>query len=136
MASGATIGGLGVSGAPGGNFDEECARGADGQDQGPDEVIPFPEKTNGAEGAVCIFSRASVTDRVVPPQSSFTCALLHDRAVAVVLFPEKAANSAGVFPAGSMPAARKRFLSSGSCMILRVSSEMRSVIALGVPPAP
>jgi len=28
MASGATIGGLGVSGAPGGNFDEECARGA------------------------------------------------------------------------------------------------------------
>jgi len=28
MAGGATIGGLGVSGAPGGNFDEECARGA------------------------------------------------------------------------------------------------------------
>jgi len=27
MASGATIGGLGVSGAPGGNFDEECAAG-------------------------------------------------------------------------------------------------------------
>ena len=28
LANGATIGGLGVSGAPGGNFDEECARGA------------------------------------------------------------------------------------------------------------
>jgi uncharacterized protein GlcG (DUF336 family) len=28
MAGGTTIGGLGVSGAPGGNFDEECARGA------------------------------------------------------------------------------------------------------------
>jgi len=28
MAGGNTIGGLGVSGAPGGNFDEECARGA------------------------------------------------------------------------------------------------------------
>jgi len=28
MANGATIGGLGVSGAPGGNFDEECARAA------------------------------------------------------------------------------------------------------------
>ena len=28
MAGGSTIGGLGVSGAPGGNFDEECARGA------------------------------------------------------------------------------------------------------------
>jgi uncharacterized protein GlcG (DUF336 family) len=28
MAGGATIGGFGVSGAPGGNFDEECARGA------------------------------------------------------------------------------------------------------------
>jgi uncharacterized protein GlcG (DUF336 family) len=28
MANGSTIGGLGVSGAPGGNFDEECARGA------------------------------------------------------------------------------------------------------------
>ncbi len=28
MAGGATIGGLGVSGAPGGNFDEECARAA------------------------------------------------------------------------------------------------------------
>jgi uncharacterized protein GlcG (DUF336 family) len=27
-AGGQTIGGLGVSGAPGGNFDEECARGA------------------------------------------------------------------------------------------------------------
>ena len=28
MAGGQTIGGLGVSGAPGGQFDEECARGA------------------------------------------------------------------------------------------------------------
>jgi uncharacterized protein GlcG (DUF336 family) len=28
MANGQTIGGLGVSGAPGGNFDEECARAA------------------------------------------------------------------------------------------------------------
>ena len=28
MHNGATIGGLGVSGAPGGNFDEECARAA------------------------------------------------------------------------------------------------------------
>ena len=28
MAGGKTIGGLGVSGAPGGQFDEECARGA------------------------------------------------------------------------------------------------------------
>ncbi len=28
MAGGATIGGIGVSGAPGGNFDEECARAA------------------------------------------------------------------------------------------------------------
>src|SRR2546421_7201626 len=28
MVGGNTIGGLGVSGAPGGNFDEECARGA------------------------------------------------------------------------------------------------------------
>ena len=28
MVNGATIGGFGVSGAPGGNFDEECARGA------------------------------------------------------------------------------------------------------------
>jgi uncharacterized protein GlcG (DUF336 family) len=28
MHDGATIGGFGVSGAPGGNFDEECARGA------------------------------------------------------------------------------------------------------------
>jgi uncharacterized protein GlcG (DUF336 family) len=28
MAGGNTIGGLGVSGAPGGNFDEDCARGA------------------------------------------------------------------------------------------------------------
>src|SRR6266516_3315410 len=28
MAGGNTIGGLGVSGAPGGQFDEECARGA------------------------------------------------------------------------------------------------------------
>ena len=28
MANGRTIGGLGVSGAPGGNFDEECARAA------------------------------------------------------------------------------------------------------------
>jgi uncharacterized protein GlcG (DUF336 family) len=28
MAGGGTIGGFGVSGAPGGNFDEECARGA------------------------------------------------------------------------------------------------------------
>jgi uncharacterized protein GlcG (DUF336 family) len=28
MAGGATIGGLGVSGAPGGQFDEECARAA------------------------------------------------------------------------------------------------------------
>jgi uncharacterized protein GlcG (DUF336 family) len=28
MAGGRTIGGLGVSGAPGGQFDEECARGA------------------------------------------------------------------------------------------------------------
>ena len=28
MAGGSTIGGLGVSGAPGGNFDEECARAA------------------------------------------------------------------------------------------------------------
>ena len=28
MAGGNTIGGFGVSGAPGGNFDEECARGA------------------------------------------------------------------------------------------------------------
>src|SRR5213082_2584098 len=28
MAGGTTIAGLGVSGAPGGNFDEECARGA------------------------------------------------------------------------------------------------------------
>ena len=28
MHNGATIGGFGVSGAPGGNFDEECARGA------------------------------------------------------------------------------------------------------------
>jgi uncharacterized protein GlcG (DUF336 family) len=28
MHDGATIGGFGVSGAPGGNLDEECARGA------------------------------------------------------------------------------------------------------------
>src|SRR5258705_11515321 len=28
MAGGTTIGGIGVSGAPGGNFDEECARAA------------------------------------------------------------------------------------------------------------
>jgi len=28
MAGGTTIGGLGVSGAPGGQFDEECARTA------------------------------------------------------------------------------------------------------------
>ena len=28
LANGQTIGGLGVSGAPGGNFDEECARAA------------------------------------------------------------------------------------------------------------
>ena len=28
MAGGAIIGGIGVSGAPGGQFDEECARGA------------------------------------------------------------------------------------------------------------
>ena len=31
MHNGATIGGLGVSGAPGGNFDEECARAALGK---------------------------------------------------------------------------------------------------------
>jgi uncharacterized protein GlcG (DUF336 family) len=31
MAGGNTIGGLGVSGAPGGNFDEECARAALGK---------------------------------------------------------------------------------------------------------
>ena len=31
MANGETIGGLGVSGAPGGNFDEECARAALGK---------------------------------------------------------------------------------------------------------
>src|SRR3989440_13051455 len=31
MANGQTIGGLGVSGAPGGNFDEECARAALGK---------------------------------------------------------------------------------------------------------
>src|SRR5437588_9373299 len=31
MANGQTVGGLGVSGAPGGNFDEECARAALGK---------------------------------------------------------------------------------------------------------
>jgi uncharacterized protein GlcG (DUF336 family) len=31
MANGNTIGGLGVSGAPGGNFDEDCARAALGK---------------------------------------------------------------------------------------------------------
>lgn len=33
VAGGSTIGGLGVSGAPGGNFDEECARAALGKIQ-------------------------------------------------------------------------------------------------------
>jgi uncharacterized protein GlcG (DUF336 family) len=34
MAGGAAIGGIGVSGAPGGQFDEECARAAIAKIQG------------------------------------------------------------------------------------------------------
>jgi uncharacterized protein GlcG (DUF336 family) len=43
MAGGAATGAIGVSGAPGGQFDEECARGAR-QDQGPDEITSLGDR--------------------------------------------------------------------------------------------
>src|SRR6185295_16108209 len=45
----------------------------------------------------------------------------------------KAANSSGIFTAGSAPCARKRSLSSGSWRIFAVSAARRSIAARGVP---
>ena len=45
MAGDEAIGGIGVGGAPGGNFDHDCAVAALGQDQGPDEVVGRKERS-------------------------------------------------------------------------------------------